>query len=430
MTHKEGGLPIDYYRRGMSLLSPFRLKDRLFYGWVVVATFFIAGTAIWGVRFSFGVFFKSIESEFDLTRAATSAIFSTLLILGGVCSILGGWAIDRYGPRTVLFLMGLFTGLGLLLTSQTNAAWQLFITYGLLLAVGSGAIYVVIMSTVSRWFDKKRGLAVGLAGAGGGLGPLIIAPSATYLLLKFNWHITFIIMGLMAWLVVIPISRLLKKSPYEIGALPDGIKAPSKEVTNEKDTVQPSGLSLLEASKTRGFWLVICIWLAFSFCMFLVITHIVPHATDIGISAVDAAAVLSLMGGTRAAGMVLLGSVADRVGRKKIAIICTLFQAGGMAWLVWAQDLWMLFLFAVVYGLASGGLLSSITALLGDTFGLNRIDSILGVLGFGWAVGAATGPVIGGLIFDVSNSYSLAFLLGAVAMAIIALFIALIRRET
>ena len=90
----------------------------------------------------------------------------------------------------------------------------------------------------------------------------------------------------------------------------------------------------------------------------------------------------------------------------------------------------MLCLFAIVYGLASGGLLSSITALLGDTFGLNRIDSILGVLGFGWAVGAATGPVIGGLIFDVSNSYSLAFLLGAVAMAIIALFIPLIRRET
>ena len=164
--------------------------------------------------------------------------------------------------------------------------------------------------------------------------------------------------------------------------------------------------------------------------MFLVITHIIPHATDIGISAVEAAAVLSLMGGTRAAGMVLLGSVADRVGRKKIAIICTLFQAGVMAWLIWAQDLWMLFLFAIVYGLASGGLLSSITALLGDTFGLNRIDSILGVLGFGWAIGAATGPVIGGLVFDISNSYSLAFLLGAVAMAIIAPLTALIRRET
>ena len=412
------------------MLSPFRLKDRLFYGWVVVATFFIAGTAIWGIRFSFGVFFKSIESEFDLTRAATSAVFSTLLVTGGACSILGGWAIDRYGPRIVLCLMGLFTGLGLLLTSQTSATWQLFITYGLLLAIGSGATYVVIMSTVSRWFDKKRGLAVGLAGSGGGLGPLITAPFATYILIKFNWRIAFIIIGLIAWLVVIPISRLVKKSPYEIGALPDGIKTPSKEVKNEKDTDQPSGLSVLETFKTRGFWLVIFIWLLFSFCMFLVITHIIPHATDIGISAVEAAAVLSLMGGTRAAGMVLLGSVADRVGRKKIAIICTLFQAGVMAWLIWAQGLWMLCLFAIVYGLASGGLLSSITALLGDTFGLNRIDSILGVLGVAWAIGAATGPVIGGLVFDISNSYSLAFLLGAVAMAIIAPLTALIRRET
>jgi len=417
------------------LLSPFRLKDRLFYGWVVVIAFLVINAILLGTSASFGVFFKSIESEFNLTRATTSAIFSVYWLLISIFSILGGWALDRYGPRIVLFFMGLFTGLSLLLTSQTNAAWQLFITYSLLLAMGSGATYVVTMSTVSRWFDKRRGLAVGIAGSGGGLGVVAIAPFATYLISKFDWQRAYLVIGLIAWLTVIPLSRLLRKDPYEIGALPDGVKSEPMdgqvlELDIKEEGLQPPGLSVLETFKTRGFWLVIGIWLLFSFCMLLVFTHIVPHATDTGISAVKAAVILSLMGGTRAVGMVLLGNVADKIGRKKIAIICTLFQAGAMVWLIWAQGLWMLYLFAIVYGLANGGLLSSITAILGDTFGLSRIGAILGVLDVGWAIGAATGPVIGGLVFDTSNSYSLAFLLGAVAMAIIALLIALIRRET
>jgi len=402
---------------------------------VVVIAFLVINAILLGTSASFGVFFKSIESEFNLTRATTSAIFSVYWLLISIFSILGGWALDRYGPRIVLFFMGLFTGLSLLLTSQTNAAWQLFITYSLLLAMGSGATYVVTMSTVSRWFDKRRGLAVGIAGSGGGLGVVAIAPFATYLISKFDWQRAYLVIGLIAWLTVIPLSRLLRKDPYEIGALPDGVKSESMdgqvlELDIKEEGLQPPGLSVLETFKTRGFWLVIGIWLLFSFCMLLVFTHIVPHATDTGISAVKAAVILSLMGGTRAVGMVLLGNVADKIGRKKIAIICTLFQAGAMVWLIWAQGLWMLYLFAIVYGLANGGLLSSITAILGDTFGLSRIGAILGVLDVGWAIGAATGPVIGGLVFDTSNSYSLAFLLGAVAMAIIALLIALIRRET
>ena len=168
--------------------SPLKLKDKLFYGWVVVASFFIIGTAIWGIRFTFGVFFKSIESEFTLTRTATSAIFSTQMVLGGVFTILGGWVLDRYGPRIVILLMGLFAGLSLLLTSQTNAVWQLFLTYSLLLAMGTSAIYVGVMSTVSRWFDRRRGLALGLASVGAGLGPMIMAPFATYLIANFDWH--------------------------------------------------------------------------------------------------------------------------------------------------------------------------------------------------------------------------------------------------
>ena len=394
-----------------------------------MALFVIQATLL-GTATSFGVFFKSIESEFNLTRAMTSAVFSVSMLLICVFSVLGGWAIDRYGPRIVFFLMGLSTGLGLLLTSQTNAAWQLFVTYSLLLGMGSGPIYVVTMSTILRWFDKRRGLAVGIAASGGGLGKVVMAPFATYLIARLEWRMSYIVIGLINWLLVIPVSRLLKKDPYEIGALADGIKPDVKTIKTDEESCLPADLSLQQTFRTRSFWVVIFIWVLMAFCMLLVVTHVVPHTTDIGFSGGQAAAVFSLIGGAGAAGTVLMGGVADRIGRKKTAIICSLFLAGSMMWLFWAQDLWMLYMFALVYGFTNGGLLSSITALIGDSFGSANIGKVLGVLDIGWAIGAASGPFIGGLIFDVIGSYSVAFLIGAAAMLIVKLLLAPIRRET
>ena len=417
----------------MSSLSFTRPKDKLFYGWVVVIAIFVINAIIMGIGFSFGVFFKSIESTFGLTRATTSAVFSLYMGLGCVFAIMGGWAIDRYGPKIVLLLMGSFAGLSLLLTGFTNAAWQLFITYSLLLALGSGAIYVVTMSPVLRWFHKKRGLAVGIAISGGGLGQVIFALFSTYLITTLDWRKAFIVLGLITWLIVIPISRLLKRDPYEIGALPDGVKSDLVDRQGQEPEVEknsPVALSLLQVFKTRSFWLCTFIWFFVAVCVLLVVTHIVPHATDIGFSAGEAAGVLSLIGGATTAGMIIIGGVSDRIGRKKTAVICSLLQAGTMAWLIWAQQLWMLYLFALVYGFVSGGFASTFTALIGDSFGLPSIGRILGVLELGWGFGAALGPIIGGLIFDFTNSYSIAFLIGAIAMVAATLLIGLVRRET
>jgi MFS family permease len=208
------------------LLSFLKIKERPYYGWVIVVAFCIIGTIIAGAGYSFGVFFKSIESEFELSRAVTSGIFSISMIFTAIFAVLGGWALDRYGPRVLLPIMGLFIGLSLLLTSQTNSTWQLFLTYSLLLPIGTGATFVVITSTVSRWFAKKKGLALGIAGSGVGLGALFMAPFATFLIVNFDWRIAYIILGLLAWVIVIPLSKLLKKDPHEIGVLPYGANIP------------------------------------------------------------------------------------------------------------------------------------------------------------------------------------------------------------
>lgn len=171
-------------------------------------------------------------------------------------------------------------------------------------------------------------------------------------------------------------------------------------------------------------------WFLYASNIFLVMTHLVPHATDIGFSALEAATVLSLIGGAATVGRVLMGMVADRIGKKVTAITCALLQAGAMVWLIWSDNLWMLYLFALVYGFAFGGMSPVMAALIGDTFGLGKLGAILGLLEVSFGIGAATGSAVGGFIFDVSNSYFVAFASGAAVMLAVTSLIALIRRET
>jgi len=388
-------------------------------------------TVIGGTSYSFGVFFKSLESEFDLTRATTSGVFSAYMLLCCVFAISGGWVLDRYGPRIVTFLMGLFTGLSLLLTSLTSSSWQLFINYSFLLAIGTGTGYTMVMSTTSRWFEKKRGLALGIVSSGAGIGIVVVAPFANYLISTFDWHMAYIVMGLIAAPIIITLAMLLRKNPSEIGVLPDGVKLDSSEtrVNDKTDNVQPVNFSLVQAFRTRSFWFLGTVWLLWSLCLHLILTHIVPHVTDVGISTTEAALVLGLIGGISIPGRLIMGVVSDMIGRKTLAIICALLQAGAMLWLLWAQDLWMFYLFAVVYGFGYGGVDPPTVALISDIFGVRSLGVIIGALVVGWAIGAAIGPAVGGFIFDVNKSYSMAFLIGALAMLGTAIFVALTKRE-
>ena len=407
-------------------------KDRVFYGWVVVAAFFFVGAILLGIRLSFGVFFKSLASEFDLSRTETSLVFSVYMVLGCIFTFFAGRALDRYGPRIVVFLIGLTTGIGLLLTSQTTALWQLFITYSLLLSIGNNSIYVVTMATVQRWFDKRLGLALSIAGSGAGLGMMIIAPFAAFIIMNFGWRTAYIVLGLFAWIFIIPISNLLKRAPSEIGTLPteEAITNETQLQKKERESIEPVSLSLLHALKTRNFWLLMFNGLLFAMCLFLISTHLVPYAMDMGIPANKAATLLSLMGGIGLAGRVPWGLILDRLGRKWAAIVCALLQAAAMLLLIWTQELWMLYMFAAIYGFSymSNGFI--IATLVGQTFGLGELGGILGMLGVGFGIGAGIGPVLGGIIFDIDNNYFWAFLIGSVAMLVSALLIALVRQET
>jgi len=411
----------------------YRIKDKLFYGWLVVLAFFIINIIAQGTRFSFGVFFKALASEFGLTRAETSGVYSVYMLLSCILGIVSGWAADKFSLRILMSLMGLFTGLSLILTSQAHSLWHLFVVYSFLLAIGTSGVFIVSTSIIIRWFNSKRGFAIGLATSGIGLGTTVMAPFAAYLIATLGWRMSFIVMGIISWLFIIPMALLLRKEPSEMGLLPYGAESNGGKTggsNGAEGSNQSTGFSPSAAFQTRNFWYLCFSWLLYSLCLFMVFTHIVPHGTDTGISAMKAATILSVIGGMDIPGRLLVGKISDSAGRKAMAITCALCLAGAIIWLIYSKELWMFYLFAVVFGFCSGGLSTSSTALAGDIFGQISIGIIIGTLNAGWFLGAAIGPFIGGLIYDISNNYSLAFSMSVAAMLLVTLFLALTKRET
>ena len=413
----------------MSLLS--RKKDNIFYGWIIVAASVIIACVLNGIRYSFGVFFKSLEAEFEIPRTVTSSIFSVYMIMFAVFAIAVGWALDRYGPRLLISLMALFTGLSLLLTSQANILWQVFFTYSLLLAVGTGGLIPVLMAVIYRWFDKYRGIAVATTAAGLGMGPLVMAPFAAFLISTLDWRMSYVVMGLVALFVAVPLAMLLRKEPSEMGVLPDGTKSDNEGIRLRADgqCAQLPGLSVTQALKQRNFWFLWVIWLLWASSLNLILTHLVPYATDAGISTIEASTVLSLMSFMFIPWSLLAGKISDNVGWRRPGIILALFGVAALIWLIWADSLWMFYVFAIVYGMNWGGFGTITLIMPSDICGGRSLGAVLGVLESGFALGSAFGSVMGGYVFDTTGSYSTAFAIAAGFLVITTILISLIKPE-
>ena len=340
------------------------------------------------------------------------------MLLCTLLAVFGGWALDKYGPRNVGIFIGTFTGLSLLLTSRTHAPWQLLITYSLLLALGTGPIYGTVNTTASRWFVKKRGLVVGITSSGGGVGTIVIAPFAAFLISNFGWRTAFIVMGVISLVIIVAVSLLLKKDPQDVGLFPDGRKArsPERDIHKKEVDLQPVDFSLTQAVRNKQFWLLFFAWVFFALSLHMILVHIVAYAVDTGISSMDAAVILSLIGLANIPGRLLVGKLSDVIGRKALGVACNLIQFGTLLWLMWADRLWMLYVFALFFGFMWGGSGTVITALIGDLFGTRSLGTIMGMMSAGWAFGAAIGPAIGGFIFDMSGNYFMAFGSGAGAL--------------
>ena len=409
-----------------------KTKIRFYYGWVIVIVITITTVILMGTRHSFGIFFKPLASEFDLNRTATSSLFSMYWILCAVFCIVGGWAMDRYGSRLLFFLMGLFTGLSLLLTSQVTSWWQLFLSYSLLLSIGTGPLYTIAQSTVSKWFSRRRGVAMGVTHCGMGIGQILYSPLSAFLISGYGWRVSYIVLGLLVCVFVIPLSILMRNDPSKMGAPLDSdeFKTTGTAIEAKEEELQLTGLSLSQAVRSWNYWIYLPAWFFIGISNWMVLTHIVPYATDLGIPSIEASTIISVNGIFGMLSAIFIGRITDVKGRKNPGIFLALIRATALIGLIWAREIWAFYLFGMAFGICQSGLSIVLGAMCADIFGMRHLGMIMGTLGAVFSLGASVGPLIGGLFYDASGSYTMAFVTSSVVSMLSALSLALIRVET
>jgi MFS family permease len=392
-----------------------------FYGFRVLIASFITMVLAIGVHYAFGVFFKSMMTDLGWSRAVTSAAFSISWLVQGTLSIAMGALNDKLGPRVVLTICGVLLGFGYAMMSQVGAVWQLYIFYGLVVGTGLAGVYVPLSSTVARWFLAKRSLVTGILVSGIGIGTLFGPLVANWLITAYDWRSAYIILGVTVVVVVVIAAQFLKRDPSKVGQTPYG--AEREEAI--KPYINMNALSLKESVHTRQFWLVAGLYFCFGFSFFVVMIHLVNHATDIYISPAAAAAFLSTIGGVSIVGKIVMGGVGDRMGARWIYIICFSMLALSFAWLLRLDSIWMLHFFAVVFGFAYGGCATGQSILVAELFGIRSHGLVTGVVTNGTTIGATLGPLVAGCIFDVTASYQMAWLL-CVGLCIIGLILTIL----
>ena len=359
--------------------------------WVVVWATFVCLAVIFGVSYSFAAFFESFAKEFAAQRADVSWIFGLCGLVYFVLGAGSGMLADRWGPRMVCMTGMVFIAMGLFLTSMAQSLATVYLSYGLLVGLGIAFVYTPSIACVQPWFNKRRGLASGIASAGVGAGTLILPVVVSYLLIEVNWREALQMMSAGVLLIGLTAGFLLKRAPNLSGST----------------SGQLPGLTLSATLKTPSFkWLYMGTLLGAP-VMFVPFAHISAAARDAGVPDAQAVGLVGLIGIGSLVGRFAIGWLADRMGRIKTLMLMQGLM--GLSYLVWAgaQDPWMFAVFALWFGLSYGSIVSLLPAICMDLFGGRAVSAIIGTLYTGAALGNLLGPVLAGQVFDMTQSYAL-----------------------
>jgi Sugar phosphate permease len=391
-----------------------RAKSNIFYGWVIVAASFILLFLTWGFQYSYGIFLPELCQDLDWTTTLVSGAYSLFMFCHAVAYLLAGKLNDKYGPRLTLAICIVTLSAGYASMSTINSPWQLYLFYGIVIGIGNGFCFVPVTSTVSRWFVARRGMALGIATAGVGLGTLALAPFAQALIARFGWETSYLFIAGIILVVGLPVSRLMRLQPSDRGLLPDGAKEIVRESESSIDSPSTIDFTLRQASKTRGFWLLFSIAALFVFVVQMVMVHLKLYVTNAGIDPMAAATMVGFVGGASCLGRVVMGSISDKIGRIASFLIACLLIGVMMLWLVKARQPWQFYLFSAIFGFGYGAWVPLNPAITADWFGTKSHGTIFGVLTLATGIGGAVGPLLGGHIYDSTGSYSTAIVIGMV----------------
>ncbi|OGO40275.1 MAG: hypothetical protein A2147_00550, partial [Chloroflexi bacterium RBG_16_57_8] len=314
-------------------------RNRVFYGYVIVAASLLILVVMHGTSASFGVFFSPLQTEFGWSRATISGAASLAFLLLGLFSIAAGRVTDRFGPRVTMTISSIALVSGYLLLSRTHAVWQLYLSYGIVVALGNSGGDMALLPTVARWFVRRRTLMSSLVKVGTGIGMFVIPILSAWLIVSFGWRAAYAVLAVLVAVVVFAFSRLLKRDPSEMGVHAFG----EEEGANAGGWEQRVDLSFREVLRTQQFWVLCAAYFLVWYATQSAMVHIAPHGIDTGLSVGQAAGVVSAIGGVSIAGRLSMGVAGDRIGTRRAVVVCFVVLLAALTWLQFANETWMLY---------------------------------------------------------------------------------------
>lgn len=382
------------------------------YGYVVIA----AGFLIWLVGGSntpaFSVLLKPVLTEFGWSQADVALGYSLAFISQGLLGIIMGRLTDKIGPRIVVVVFGSFLGISYLLLSRVNTLWQYQISYALIGAIGVSTITAPVMATVARWFDKRRGLMIGIVQSGVGFSGLIFAPLAAWLTLSHDWRFAYAVMGIISVVGMVIGGLFLKSRTVENEPKKHNGQVTAAGAPSSGHDPHSHDLSLRAVVATHQFWIIAVLFMSFGFCRSAFLPFTAPMVQEKGFNLTDAANVVAVLTVSSNFGRLLMGRVADVIGNRRTLLISEVLTAVSFALGLIVSSLPGLYLYAIIFGFGWGAQAVLRFAVCSEAFGLASVGVVMGVFNLAETIGASSGIYITGHIFDATGSYAPAFWLG------------------
>ena len=389
--------------------------DNVFYGYWVLLGAFLLHFLDSGVYFyGFSVFYTPIREEFGWSAAMVAGAISFSRLEGGIEGPIVGYLIKRFGPRKILTIGVVLTGLGYMAMIYVDSPLMLYLVYGGILSIGYNMGFTHGLSTlITNWFIKKRTRAMSMYALAAGIGGAIVVPLISKSIVLYGWRTTAILCGLAFWVVGLPAAYLFRNRPEDMGLLPDG-ESPgaylNPETGEPKTVITEPELSTMDALKSVTFRRLLLAESLRTFLLGSIVLHQIPHLVNIGIEADTAGGILGMMIFASIPGRALFGFLGDYIQKNKLLAATMITQGIGVLILAFANNIIHVYAFVVIYGLTYGGCIPLLMAFRGDIFGRDNFAQMSGIMSPFRMIGNVVGPVFAGYLFDITGSYRIAFL--------------------
>jgi MFS family permease len=391
----------------------------LFYGWWIV----VAGTAILFVSsgigfYGHGVILDPLRNAHGWSKATISTAITLYFLFTGIFGLLIGRKIDKYGPKWFLVIGSLVMGSGFVFLSRISATWQLYAIY-LFLAVGFSSTSLIPVNTlITNWFIRKRGFAMSLTNTGLSMGGIVLVPLAVYMISDWGLQVALPVLGAIFCVVIIPTALFfIKRRPSDLNQFPDGTPPDDPGAQRSASPLnvetQMRVWTRRQAVRTVTFWAIVVAFLMALGGQIAFLVHQVSFLSRY-LGTAGAATAVSLTAGASIAGRLFLGTFVDRCDKRYVTMVCFLIQGVAVLALANYNHVVLLYLGTFAFGLTMGSIIMMQSLITGECFGLKSFATVSGIAGLFTMSGAAFGPMLAGYIYDVTDSYRMAFMIFAV----------------